>query len=116
FVVGTLAEMALWRDSDDPFAPLFPAQDGGWMAGTSIQAQWRTCRAAVGAPGDRWGWVQWRTMRRTVATVIDRATGVEDAAAQLGHAGTAVTERHYIAARARSAPDLTAILEGLVAD
>lgn len=116
FVVQTLAEMAMWRDDDDPYSPLFPAQDGGFMAGGSVQKEWRRCRRAIGAPGDRWGWVQWRTMRRTVATVIDRATGAEDAAAQLGHAGTAVTERHYIAARARSAPDLTQILETLAAD
>lgn len=54
---------------------------------------------------------EFRTMRRTVTTLIDRTSGDTDAAAQLGHAATAVTRRYYIAARAASAPDLTEILE-----
>ena len=39
------------------------------------------------------------TLRRTVATAIDRGRGLDDAANVLGHAGTAVTTAHYIEKR-----------------
>lgn len=55
--------------------------------------------------------VEFRTMRRSVAALADSVTGDEDAAAQLGHASTTMTRRHYIAAKATRAPDLTAILQ-----
>lgn len=118
FVVQVLAEMADFRDGDGAEDPLFPAEFGGYQAPGVVQSMWARARRAAGGPEDpdRWTWVQFRTMRRTVATAIDRASGLEDAAAQLGHADTAVTARHYVAAKARRAPDLTAILEALAVD
>ncbi len=44
--------------------------------------------------------------RKSVATLIDRQYSSKDAAAQLGHSGAAITEKHYIAGAAES-PDLT---------
>lgn len=95
--------------------PVLPSPHGGHMSMTNWSRMWRlACRAAGGPDNpDRWAWVQMRTIRRTVATFIDRATSDSDAAALLGHTGTAVTHQHYIAARAQRAPDLSNILEQL---
>jgi len=57
-------------------------------------------------------WVTPHTYRRTVATLLDRERGTKDAAAQLGHSGTAVTERHYVQ-RTATAPDMSDVLEVL---
>jgi integrase len=55
-------------------------------------------------------WVTPHMMRKTVATVVDRERGTKEAASQLGHSGTAVTEAHYIE-KTHRAPDLTDVLE-----
>lgn len=57
-------------------------------------------------------WVTPHTFRRTVATVIARASDLDQAAAQLGHTGTAITAKHYVE-HDTTAPDLTAILDTL---
>ena len=57
-------------------------------------------------------WVTPHTFRRTVATLIARAADLENAAAQLGHTGAAITAKHYVE-QDTAAPDLTAILDAL---
>jgi len=47
--------------------------------------------------GTEWEWVTQKTLRKTVATVIDMELGSELAAKQLGHTSDAVTRKHYIA-------------------
>jgi len=42
--------------------------------------------------------------------LIDREYSSKQAAAQLGHSGTAITEKHYIA-KASETPDVTDALE-----
>lgn len=49
------------------------------------------------------------TLRKSVATLIDAEATLEQAAAVLGHSGTQVTSKHYIA-KAAQAPDVTEIL------
>lgn len=116
FAVQALAEMRAEQNTPIGAVPIFPSDTGGFRDPGNIRAQWRRARRAAGRGNpDRFAHVDFRMMRRTVATLIDRASGDEDAAAQLGHASTAMTKRHYIAARAAAAPDLTAILETLAA-
>ena len=112
FAVQLLATMRATQMTPIGIAPVFPTADGGHRDPGNIRKQWRTARRAAGR-GDvkKWDWVEFRTMRRSVATLVDSASGDEDAAAQLGHASTAMTRRHYIAAKAKRAPDLTAILQ-----
>ena len=50
--------------------------------------------------------------RKTVATLAAREADLVAAAGQLGHASTAITERHYVQ-RLVEAPDLSALLEQL---
>lgn len=112
FAVQLLASMRAAQMTPIGVAPVFPTADGGYRAPANIRRQWREARAAAGrGDKEKWGWVEFRTMRRSVATLVDSVTGDEDAAAQLGHASTAITRRHYIAAKANRAPDLTAILQ-----
>lgn len=112
FAVQLLATMRATQMTPIGIAPVFSTADGGHRDPGNIRKQWRTARRAAGR-GDvkKWDWVEFRTMRRSVATLVDSASGDEDAAAQLGHASTAMTRRHYIAAKAKRAPDLTAILQ-----
>lgn len=112
YAVQTLAEMRQAQFTPIGTAPLFPTADGKHRDPGNIRHQWRRARRAAGR-GDskRFDWVDFRVMRRTVATVIDRAGSDEDAAAQLGHASTAMTRKHYILAKAAQAPDLTEVLE-----
>ena len=47
--------------------------------------------------GSEYEWVTQKTLRKTVATLIDLELGSEIAAKQLGHASDTMTKRHYIA-------------------
>lgn len=112
FAVQLLATMRAAQMTPIGIAPVFPTADGAHRDPGNIRKQWRTARRAAGrGDAEKWDWVEFRTMRRSVATLVDSASGDEDAAAQLGHASTAMTRRHYIAAKAKRAPDLTAILQ-----
>jgi integrase len=46
--------------------------------------------------GTDWAWVTQKTLRKTVATLINLELGSELAAKQLGHASDAITRKHYI--------------------
>ncbi|MDI9928736.1 MULTISPECIES: hypothetical protein [unclassified Rhodococcus (in: high G+C Gram-positive bacteria)] len=48
----------------------------------------------------------------TVGTMIERELGLSAASAQLGHSGSAVTEKHYIE-RAAMAPDASGVIDKL---
>ena len=89
---------------------VFPSSTGTLREVNNVERQWRDARSSEYLRG--FSWVIWHTFRRTVATLIDRATGTEDAAAVLGHSGTAVTARHYVQ-RAAVAPDVSAALNAL---
>jgi integrase len=59
---------------------------------SNVRKVWRGLFA-----GSEWDWVSQKTLRKTVATVIDLELGSEVAAKQLGHTSDAMTKRHYIA-------------------
>lgn len=112
FAVQLLASMRSGQMTPIGITPVFPTADGGYRSPANIRRQWREARAAAGrGDKEKWAWVEFRTMRKSVATLVDSMSGDEDAAAQLGHASTAMTRRHYIAAKATRAPDLTEILQ-----
>ncbi|WP_297451791.1 tyrosine-type recombinase/integrase [uncultured Corynebacterium sp.] len=106
YAVQILAVMQRQQIHASPLSPIFPSSKGTFREPTNINKQWRRARHAAGMDS-----VQFRTLRRTVATLIDREIGDEEAAAQLGHSSVSMTRKHYIAARAAQAPDLTSVLE-----
>lgn len=87
---------------------VFPSTEGTLRDPGSIRKQLGKVLAPAGL-----GWVTPHVFRRTVATVIDAAEDLRTAADQLGHAGTDVTRRHYVA-KTHQGPDARAILEMLV--
>ncbi|MFF2032089.1 tyrosine-type recombinase/integrase [Arthrobacter sp. NPDC058192] len=91
------------QPADD--AMLFPSSTGTVRSPNNFRRQWRDARS-----GSEYEWVTPHVFRKSVATLIDREYSSKDAAAQLGHSGTAITEKHYIA-RATESPDLTKALE-----
>lgn len=87
---------------------VFPARGGGLRSPANFRTSLRAALRGTGLEGR----VTPHALRRTVATAIEASLGVDAAAAQLGHSGTAVTERHYIA-KGSVAPDTRTVLEGL---
>ena len=85
---------------------IFPSSRGTLRDPHNLRRMWREAR------GSEFAWVTPHSFRRTVATLVDREHGSKAAAAQLGHSGTAITEKHYIE-KASEAPDLTHILDQL---
>ncbi|MFD4368987.1 tyrosine recombinase XerC [Rhodococcus sp. NPDC058521] len=85
---------ALGRRLDDPVVELtglvFPSGTGTVRSRANLDRQLREAR-----PADL-EHITLRALRRLAATTVDHALGVEAASRQLGHSGTAVTERHYI--------------------
>lgn len=83
---------------------VFPSRTGGAREPNNVRRQFRQAR------GDEFAWVTPHVFRRTVATAIARSEDIEAAAAQLGHAGPAVTRAHYVQ-RVDRAPDVRHVLE-----
>jgi integrase len=88
-----------------PEEPVLPSHAGTFRSPNNFRRQMREALA-----GTEFEWVTPHTFRRTVATVLDRERSTEQAAAQLGHSGTAVTKAHYIA-KAHRAPDSSDVLQ-----
>lgn len=106
FVVDALRRQ---RDRELPAENelVFPSTRGGVRSPNNVRRQLRQAR------GDGLGWVTPHVLRKTTATFIDRAVGVDAAAAQLGHSGTRVTTAHYVQ-KAALAPDLRDALEAML--
>lgn len=86
---------------------VFPSSSGTLRDPHNLRRQWRDARTEGG-----FGWVTPHVFRKTVATIVSRERSTEDAAAQLGHSGTAVTTEHYVQ-RASIAPDVSDVLQQL---
>lgn len=89
----------------DPMSPVFANRDGGWMSLANMR---RSLRAAL--PEDL-AWIQFRSFRPTVATVVRDKLGPAEAQAQLSHAKLSTTETHYFE-RQTEGPDVRSALDG----
>lgn len=83
---------------------VFPSRKGSVIEPGNFRRQWTAAR------GEEFAWVKPSSMRKTVATLIEREVGSLIASKQLGHSSDAVTLRHYVERR-RNAPDSTEMLE-----
>lgn len=104
FAADTLRRKST-REHPLPEEMLFPSSTGTVRSPHNFRRQWRDARA-----GSAYEWVTPHVFRKSVATLIDQAYSSKQAAAQLGHSGTAITEKHYIAKSSES-PDLTDVLQ-----
>lgn len=96
-----LAGMVAERGKDQP---VFANRDGGWMSLANLR---RSLRAAL--PEDL-RWIQFKSFRPTVATVVRDGLGPAEAQAQLSHAKLSTTEAHYFE-RHTHGPDVRATLD-----
>lgn len=86
---------------------VFPSETGGLRQTQNLHRAWRSMRE-----GTEWEWVTPHIFRKTVATLLDAASGTVTASKQLGHSSPEVTRRHYIA-QSHVAPNSAAVLEQL---
>lgn len=98
-------EMLRRRRTEISGPMVFPNERGGLLAPRNLALSWSNTFA-----GTEWEWVTQKTLRKTVATLVDAEHGSALAAKQLGHASDAVTRRHYIA---QSLVPLDAMVEAL---
>ncbi|WP_166845089.1 tyrosine-type recombinase/integrase [Isoptericola sp. BMS4] len=91
---------------DNELDLVFPTVHGGLREVTTVEAQWRKFRERHA----EWTWITPHTFRKSVGTAVERGADIEAAAKQLGHARSAVTAKHYVAAPDLG-PDHRAILE-----
>lgn len=85
--------------------PVFPARTGGYKSAGNLRRKWRESISGTDYEG-----ITPKSIRKTVATLLQDSIGTQAAQYQLGHASPGVTERHYIA-KAVVAPDRSALLE-----
>ncbi len=107
FVVATLLARIADDPRPNPLGLVFASTTGTIRDPHATRRAWRDFRAKVHG----YDWVELRSLRSTVATLVGRSTDARTAADQLGHAGTGVTEKHYIE-RVRRGPDVRDVLEG----
>jgi len=91
FAVDMLSRRATMPTNQD--GAVFTNVRGNLIDPSNMRSVWRRL-----FKGTEWEWVTQKTLRKTVATVIDMELGSELAAKQLGHTSDAVTRKHYIAA------------------
>lgn len=108
FAVRLLEDIQSRNLSEGPDQPVIPSEDGTWLRLSPPTRWWQKSRGQLDPEQpDRWDWVTFRTIRKTVATLVDAQISDAAAAAQLGHSGTSVTHRHYIEEKPSIGPDLT---------
>lgn len=108
FALDALTRQAVLLPAANVGDLVFPSEVGGVRDPNSVRKQLTKALTPVGL-----GWVTPHVFRKTVATVLDRETDLSTASAQLGHAGTGVTSRHYVE-RAAMGPDVREVLDRLL--
>ncbi|MGO2378104.1 hypothetical protein [Brevibacterium aurantiacum] len=70
---------------------MFPSEIGTWRDPSNYRAHFRQVRKIA-----KLDWVSPKTIRKTVATAIYSADGLDNASQQLGHSEIGVTAKHYV--------------------
>jgi len=89
---GVVLEMLRERKGSATGPMVFQTRSGGLMDSRNIARTWRHT-----FKGSEWGWVTQKTLRKTVATLVNEVHGSVLASKQLGHASDKVTLAHYVA-------------------
>ena len=106
FATDTLLRLQV-AATPNPHDVVFASRKGTLRSPHNVRRTWRDAREEIG-----FDWVTPHTFRKTVATLIDSQVDLKTAAAQLGHSGTGVTAKHYVA-KAAQAPDSSDVLQAL---
>jgi integrase len=89
---GFAVDMLRRRLSEARGPMVFPSASGTLLGPQSFGGTWRKA-----FKGSEFEWVKPKTLRKTVATLVDAEHGSGLAARQLGHASDKITRAHYIA-------------------
>lgn len=106
FVVKAIRDRMRRRLSIDPEALLFCNRDGGPLTTNNVRRQLRSIMDEAGLEG-----VTPHRFRRTGATTIYEAGGIDLAAGLLGHTDPRITQQHYIVRDDLVDPATAAMLE-----
>lgn len=108
-IPATVANSLLSRQVAGASEYVLPSAVGGVRDPGNLRRDWR----AFTGRHPRWDWTTLRTGRKTTASRVRDALGIEQASWQLGHSGVQITERHY-AERVRRGPAVAALMEALL--
>jgi integrase len=89
---GFAIEMLRARQVEATGPMVFPSERGTLLAPRNLATAWKRA-----FEGSEWEWVTQKTLRKTVATLIDAEHGSGIAAKQLGHTSDKMTRTFYIA-------------------
>jgi len=108
FAAEVLRERLVVVAQEDAEHLLFFSRNHTPLTTNNIRRRLRTILSEVGIEG-----VTPHSFRRTVATVLDRASGADLAAEMLGHTSSKITKQHYIQPDETVDPVTAEILESL---
>ena len=108
FAAEVLRQRLVAVDSSDPEQLIFITRNGTPLTTNNIRRRLRSVLSEAGIEG-----VTPHAFRRTVATVLDRASGPDLAAELLGHTSSKITKEHYIQPDEAVDPVTAEILESL---
>ncbi|MGB2934631.1 MAG: tyrosine-type recombinase/integrase [Nostocoides sp.] len=108
FTAGALRQRLVVVALGGPEHLLFVTRNGTPLTTNNVRRRLRTILTEAGITG-----VTPHSFRRTVATVLDRASGPDLAAELLGHTSTKITKEHYIEPDETVDPITAQILESL---
>lgn len=91
WLVEMLRERNIAAGLPDDEVPVFTTRTGAHLAPTAIR---RTLRRIL--EGTDLEWLTPHTFRKTTATLVEAASGLEAARAMLGHSSSDVTKAHYV--------------------
>lgn len=83
-------------------APVFATRNGTYISDFNLRRMWRAART------ERFEQVTFADYRKAVATIIERAEGMEAAGQALGHSSPEITRRYYV--QRREVVDYSAVL------
>lgn len=108
FAAEVLRQRLVLIAREDPEHLIFFSRNHTPLTTNNVRRRLRSVLSAAGIEG-----VTPHAFRRTVATVLDRASGPDLAAELLGHASSKITKEHYIQPDEAVDPVTAEILESL---
>lgn len=99
-------EMLMRRRVDSQSSLVFPSSSGTLRNPNNFRRQLRAFRDENGYEA----WFTPKTLRKSVGTLVKAQAGLAAASEQLGHAGTAVTSKHYVE-QTHQGPDVRDVLQ-----
>lgn len=109
FATKALREHRAKALDDSAGSPVFPNERGGWWDTSGIRRRFREVRVLAELE-----WVTPKTLRKTVATAVYNADGLDHAGQQLGHSEVGVTSKHYVQQSNMGPVEVVGVLDSFI--